>query len=139
MHILDMWPSIEKGNFWLIDNQHNVEASKKLQLMAEWDDPNRLKEKLQVWKALVVWLDDKTRLSDISCYFNMNNKKQVYQASWISNIMASQEVWDFYGRPPKETENVIDKNPKWEVSIVCQTEFGLIDPNFVFVYAICCS
>lgn len=50
----DMWPQIHKGNFWLIDDQHNVEASKKIQLMNEWDDPNHQKEQLKFWKALVV-------------------------------------------------------------------------------------
>ena len=50
----DMWPAISRGDFWLIDGQHSVEASKKIQLMTEWDDPNKQKEKLKVWKALVV-------------------------------------------------------------------------------------
>jgi hypothetical protein len=95
-----------------------VEASKKIQLMTEWDDPNKQKEKLKVWKALVVWSDNETILSDISRFFNMGNKKRAYQASWIRNIMASREVWEFYGRPPKERENAKDKNPKWEVSMV---------------------
>ena len=61
----EMWPTIQKGNFWLIDGQHSVEASKKIQLMTEWDDPNHQKKKLKVWKALVVWSDDETKLSDI--------------------------------------------------------------------------
>ena len=114
----EMWPTIEKGDFWLIDGQHSVEASKKIQRMTDWEDPNGQREKLKVWKALVVWSDNETRLSDISRYFNMGNKKRAYQASWIRNIMASREVWEFYGRPPRERENAKDKNPKWEVSIV---------------------
>ena len=35
-------------NIWLIDSQHGVEVSKKIQLMIEWDDPNHQKEKLKV-------------------------------------------------------------------------------------------
>ena len=120
----EMWPAICKGDFWLIDGQHSVEASKKIQLMTEWDDPHNQKEKLKVWKALVVWSDNETVLTDISRFFNMGNKKRAYQASWIRNIMASREVWEFYGRPPRERENAKDKNPKWEVS-----RFGSIDPN----------
>ena len=92
--------------------------------MTEWDDPHNQKEKLKVWKALVVWSDNETVLTDISRFFNMGNKKRAYQASWIRNIMASREVWEFYGRPPREKENAKDKNPKWEVS-----RFGSIDPN----------
>ena len=114
----EMWDNLKHGDFWLIDGQHSVEAAKKIQLMENWDDPYGQKEKLKVWKALVVWSDNMTRLSDISRYFNMGNKKRAYQASWIRNIMASREVWEFYERPPKERENAKDKNPKWEVSIV---------------------
>jgi hypothetical protein len=76
------------------------------------------KERVKVWSALVVWFDNDTLLSDISRYFNSINKIKTYQASLIRNIMASREVWEFYGRPPKERENAKDKNPKWEVSIV---------------------
>ena len=114
----DMWPSIRKNNFWLIDRWHNMETSKEIQLIIEWDDTNHQINQLKVSKALVVWSDDKIRVSDISRYFNMGNKKQTYQASWIRNIMASQEVWKFYGMPPKDRENGKDKNPKWEVNMV---------------------
>ena len=79
---------------------------------------------MKVWNAIVVWSDIQTVLTDISRFFNMGNKKRAYQTSWIGNIMASREVWEFYGKPPKERENAKDKNPKWEVSI-----FGSIDPN----------
>ena len=114
----EMWPQIEKGDFWLIDGQHSVEASKRIQLRPNYQDPHNMKEKVQVWKALVVWSDSETILSDISRYFNMGNKIKAYQCSWIRNIMASRDVWEFYGRPPKERENAKDKNPKWEVSMV---------------------
>ncbi len=114
----DMWPTIQKGDFWLIDGQHSVEAAKKIQTLPNWTDPNNQKEKLKTWKALVVWSDEPMRLSDISRFFNMGNKKKAYQASWIRNIMASRKVWEFYGKPPKERENAKEKNPKWEVSMV---------------------
>ena len=119
----DMWPTISKGDFWLIDGQHSVEAAKRFQLRS-FVDPHNLKEKLKVWNVIVVWSDIEIVLTDISRFFNMRNKKRTYQASWIRNIMASREVWEFYGRPPKERENAKDKNPKWEVGM-----FGSIDPN----------
>jgi hypothetical protein len=113
----DMWETISKGDFWLIDGQHSVEASKKMQLMGD-KVPKYKKEKVKVWRALVVWSDEDTLLSDISRYFNSINKIKNYQASWIRNIMASREVWEVYGRPSKARENAKEKNPKWEVSIV---------------------
>ena len=82
----DMWPTIKKGDFWLIDGQHSVCAAKKIQGMVEWDDPNNQKEKLKTWKALVVWSEDDTKLVDISRFFNMGNKTKAYQASWARNI-----------------------------------------------------
>lgn len=113
----DMWPTIKKGDFWLIDGQHSVCAAKKIQGMVEWDDPNNQKEKLKTWKALVVWSEDDTKLVDISRFFNMGNKTKAYQASWARNIMASRVIWNFYERPERERENAKDKNPNWEVSI----------------------
>ena len=50
----DMWPQISKGDLWLIDGQHSVEAAKQIQTMVKWDDPNNQKEKLKKWKALVL-------------------------------------------------------------------------------------
>jgi hypothetical protein len=88
-----------------------------MQLMGD-KVPQYKKEKVKVWSALVVWSDEDTLLSDISRYFNSINKIKNYQASWIRNIMASREVWEFYGRPPKERDNAKTKNGKWEVSIV---------------------
>ena len=49
----------------------------------------------------MVGTDGKTTVNDISRYFNMENKKRAYQASWIRNIMASRGVWEVYGRPPQ--------------------------------------
>ena len=74
MPTLDMWPSIEKGDFWLIDDQHSVEAAKQLQVRIDWVEKKNIRKSLKVWNALVVWSDNNTRLSDISRYFNKNNK-----------------------------------------------------------------
>lgn len=52
-----------------------MEAAKKIQLKTNWADPNNQKEKLKWWKALVVWYDNETILSDVSRFFNMGNKR----------------------------------------------------------------
>lgn len=113
----NMWPEKSKTNFWLIDDHHSVEASKKIQLITERDNPNNRKEKLKVWKTLVVRSDNETIFSDISHNFNIGNNKMAYHALWKINIMALWVVWEFYDRPPKEMENAKDKNPKWEISM----------------------
>lgn len=54
---------------------------------------------------------NETKLNDLLRYFNMRNKMRAHHAFWNINIMASQEVWEFYGKPPKKRENAKDKNP----------------------------
>ena len=41
MPTLNMWPAISKRDLWLIDGQYSVEASKKIELMTEWNDPHK--------------------------------------------------------------------------------------------------
>lgn len=69
-------------------------------------------------KNKLIWSNNMMRLNDISRYFNMGNKKQTYQASWICNIMAFWEVLELLNKPTKEKENDKEKNPKWKVSAV---------------------
>lgn len=112
----DQWPNISQGDFWIIDGQHSIQASKNIQL--DDDVPQKVKDRVKTWEALVVWSDNDGMLCDISRYFNSLNKIKAYQASWIQNIIASRDVWEHYGRPARERDNARDKNPKWEVSIV---------------------
>jgi hypothetical protein len=48
MSSLDLWPTIQDNDFWLIDGQHSVETSKIIQFMTEWDDSSHQNEKLKV-------------------------------------------------------------------------------------------
>ena len=84
----------------------------------------------------MVGTDGKTTVNDISRYFNMENKKRAYQASWIRNIMASRGVWEVYGRPPQGAENAKDKNSKWEVTMVWIDQPKFL-PSFIDCYIIC--
>lgn len=118
MPMLNMWDEIKGGRFQLMDMHHNVEAAKKIHNLDSWVDPYGRKAKLKVWRALVVWSDIMRRLSNNSRYFNMGNKMQAYQASWICTIMASREVWEFFDKPTKERENAKEENPKLEVGII---------------------
>jgi hypothetical protein len=131
----DMWPTISKGDFWLIDGQHSVEASKKIQNMTEGVSQKQ-KDKLKVWDALVVWSDNETMLSDISRYFNSTNMVKLYQPSWIRNIIASRDVWEFYKRPPRERENAPNKTSKWEVSLDIEV---WVDRPKLFLFGMCFS
>lgn len=50
----NMWDEIKGERFGLIDGQHNVEATKKIQNMDKWADPYGHKTKLRVCKTLVI-------------------------------------------------------------------------------------
>lgn len=54
------WPRIQNGVFWIIDGQHNLEAS---QIILNDDNfQHKLKADLRYWKAFLVWSDDWDKL-----------------------------------------------------------------------------
>lgn len=61
----EMWFRIENF-FWHIKTKLGVEKSEKIHVIKDWEDPKHQKEKLKVWKALVVWSDNKTKFSNNS-------------------------------------------------------------------------
>lgn len=87
MPILNLWPKLEEKDFWLIDGQYNMLVEQNL--VDDWLGGSKWSKEnfLNVWKVVVVWLDNKTGLCDISKYLNMGNMKRAYQKSWIWNIM----------------------------------------------------
>jgi hypothetical protein len=95
---------------WRHRNKSNQRLIGKIQTIKRKE--KRKKERLKVWKAYVVWLDNDITLGDISKYLNLGNKKRAYQTSWIRNIMAYQKVWEVYVKPTWEREDAKYKNPK---------------------------
>ena len=61
---------IEDGNFWIINGQHSVEASKTMQDM---DVPQSTREFFQTWNCFIVWTRSKEKLRKISTYYNRFN------------------------------------------------------------------
>ena len=70
------WKDIEKGKFYIINGQHNVEASKWMM-----DDANKVdkeeREHFRKWKCFVVWSNDPEKLRTISAFYNRTNHFQV--------------------------------------------------------------
>ena len=70
------WKDIEKGKFFIINGQHNVEASKWMM-----DDANKVdeeeREHFQKRKCFVVWSNDPEKLRTISSFYNRTNHFQV--------------------------------------------------------------
>ncbi len=107
------WPILREGEFYIVDGQHSVEAAKALLANDEWKSP--LKEAIRYWKAFVVYSTDSNQLIAISAFMNQGNKVRQFEASWAANIVAGRTLWEEHGCPPKERENAVIKNPKWQV------------------------
>ena len=109
------WPILKEGEFYIVDGQHNVEAAKTLLKNDEWKSP--LKESIRFWKAFVVYSTDSNQLIAISAFMNQGNKVRQFEASWAANLIAGRNLWVEHDCPPKERENAVVKNPKWQVCI----------------------
>ena len=109
------WPILKEGEFYIVDGQHSVEAAKTLLKNDEWKSP--LKESIRFWKAFVVYSTDSNQLIAISAFMNQGNKVRQFEASWAANLIAGRNLWVEHDCPPKERENAVVKNPKWQVCI----------------------
>ena len=92
------WKDIEKGNFFIINGQHSVEASKWMMDNANKVDKEE-REHFRKWKCFVVWSNDPEKLRTISAFYNRTNHFQVTQPSWATNILEARTVWEAMGRP----------------------------------------
>ena len=97
------WKDVEKGNFFIINGQHSIEASKWMM-----DDANKVdkeeRENFRKWKCFVVWSKDPKKLRTISAFYNQTNHFQVIQPSWATNILRTRTVWEAMGRPRNPTQ-----------------------------------
>jgi hypothetical protein len=107
------WPILRKGKFYIVDGQHSVEAAKTLLAYDNWKSP--LKPTIRYWKSLLVHSEDYNQLIAISVFLNQTNKIKAFEASWAANIEAGRTLWEEHGCPPKERDNAVVKNPKWQV------------------------
>lgn len=110
------WEEIRKGEFYIIDGQHSVEASKLLLKTDAWNSP--LKSAFRYWKSFIVYSDNTNTLTYISGFMNQGNKVRQFEASWAANLVAARSVWVHHKRPQKERENAAYKNPLWKVIFV---------------------
>ena len=60
---------------------------------------------------------DSNQLIAISAFMNQGNKVRQFEASWAANLIVGRNLWVEHDCPPKERENAVVKNPKWQVCI----------------------
>ena len=96
------WKEIKDGDFYIINKQHSVEASKFM-----FDDANNVDKDERVgfrqWNCFIVWSEDAEKLHCISAYYNWTNHFVAVQPSWATNILGARSVWEAMGRPENPT------------------------------------
>ena len=96
------WEEIKDRNFYIINGQHSVEASKFI-----FDDTNNVdpeeREHFRKWNCFIVWSEDAEKLRCISAYYNQTNHFVAIQPSWATNILGTRSVWEAMGRPENPT------------------------------------
>jgi hypothetical protein len=73
------WNEIKNNKFMIINGQHNIQASKELQLEGCGEERHRALEK---WDAIILWDLDPVRLTKISKFYNMTNHLNHAQLTW---------------------------------------------------------
>jgi hypothetical protein len=85
------WEDIKDGEFYMINGQHSVEASKLMRTRP--DISEKVVKKFEKWECFIVWNDDKSILRKISAYYNRVNHFQNFKPTWATNIIGARAVW----------------------------------------------
>ena len=103
------WPSLERKNFYIINGQHSVTASK---MMVDQNLDEEIVANFRQWDCYVVWSTDAEKLRDISAYYNRVNHFVALKPSWSTNIMGARKVWELMGRPrnPKDAAPIATRS-----------------------------
>ena len=128
------WEEIKDGKFMLINGQHSVEASKRLQ--DNEDCGQHRKKDLQQWDAYVVWSTDPLKLQRISKFYNDTNYLDHAQPTWGNQISSCRRIWLNSGRPSYQQEegavrgnDAVFDQEKYAVSRPCDAYPRLEDTN----------
>ena len=86
------WEEIKDGEFYIINGQYNVAASRLITQVGSGVEED-VKSDFRVWSCFIVWLSDPEILQSISVYYNQINHFQMIQPSWATNILGARTVW----------------------------------------------
>src|SRR5579875_3180447 len=87
---------MQECNFWIINGQHSVAASKA---MIEGNVPETIRKDFRTWNCFIVWSLEPDKLRKISAFYNRVNHFAPFKPTWATNILAARAVWEKYGRP----------------------------------------
>ena len=97
------WEEIKDGDFYIINGQHSVAASRLIMQVGSAADDN-VKNDFRVWSCFIVWSSDAEILRSISAYYNRINHFQMIQPSWATNILGARTVWVSMGCPENPSQ-----------------------------------
>ncbi|HYP43518.1 MAG TPA: hypothetical protein VEQ18_05800 [Candidatus Nitrosocosmicus sp.] len=90
------WGEIKNGKFMIINGQHSITASQRLQ---EDECGEKRREELQNWEAYIVWTLDEIKLHNISKFYNSTNHIVFEQPTWRNQIVSCRNIWLAHSRP----------------------------------------
>ena len=90
------WDVIKVGKFMIINGQHNITASKELQISGCGD---KCHVELSKWEAYIVWSLDPIKLMNISKFYNSTNHLEHAQPTWDWQLISSRNIWITHGQP----------------------------------------
>ena len=85
------WEEIKDGDFYIINGQHNITASRLITQVGSGVDDD-VKNNFRMWSCFIVWSSDAEILWSISAYYNHINHFQMIQPSWVTNILGVRTV-----------------------------------------------
>nr|PNR27966.1 hypothetical protein PHYPA_028558 [Physcomitrium patens] len=97
------WEEIKDGEFFVINGQHSVAASRVITDESNVVDDD-VKSDFRVWSCFIVWSSDPEILRSISAYYNRINHFQMIQPSWATNILGARSVWVSMGYPENPSQ-----------------------------------
>ena len=85
------WEEIKDGQFYMVNGQHCVEASKQMKTNPEITE--EVCKCFDEWECFIVWNEDKALIRKISAYYNRVNHFMNHNPTWATNIIGARSVW----------------------------------------------
>ena len=108
----------------IINNHHNITASKELQIFG-CGDKHRVE--LSKWEAYIVWSLDLVKLTNISKFYNATNHLEHAQPMWGWQLINNQKIWiahnwltDKEGKHEHHANHAVLNQSKYTVSFEAQ-------------------
>jgi hypothetical protein len=88
------WEEISIGNFFIINGQHSVAASKYMQTTVL---PENIVKHFRKWNCFIVWSKDENKLQQR--YYNTCNHFSIFKPMYETNVLGARFIWMELGRP----------------------------------------